>query len=292
MVKRSRSSEFVPGSISAMLSLLHRTRQDMIRPVLEQPRDYVLLSIRELAARRDVDAATVSRTIAAMGFRGYREFQRYLHQLSIAHTTALDQMRAAARRDKTTFSSRVRETLDAGNRNLQRFTNNVEVERLHKLAARIYDAERIIVLGGDLAESLAHFLHYILVLLEFHAVAATRSGHIAHVIRGSSRQDLVIAISFRRGLRQTVEGAEQARGNGSYVVGITDTSISRLARVSDETFIVPIDTPPFGPSYVAPMALLDAIISAVANYRTARTLAILKEAEKEQRTGFRWYPIV
>jgi hypothetical protein len=54
--------------------------------------------------------------------------------------------------------------------------------------------------------------------------------------------------------------------------------------------IVSIDAPPFGPSYVAAMALLDAILSAIANHRRLRTVAILKEAEKEQRTGYRWYP--
>lgn len=288
---RPPKAEFVPGSMNEMLSRLHRTRQDMIRPVLEQPRQHVLLSIRELATQRGVDAATVSRTIAAMGFPSYREFQRYLHQLSIAHTTALDQMQATSRH-KTTFASGVQETLDAVSGNLQRFVNSVEIDRLEKLAARFYKARRIIILGGDLAECLASFLHYILVLLEFDAVAATRPGEVVHVIRSTNPQDLVVAISFRRGLRQTVEGALQAKANGSYVVGITDTSISRLARSSDESFIVPIDSPPFGPSYVAPMALLDAIVSAVANYKAARTLAILKEAEKEQRSGFRWYPVL
>ncbi len=263
----------------------------MIRPALEQPREYILLNIREFAAKRQVNAATVSRTILAMGFPGYREFQRYLHQLSIAHTTALDQMQAS-RKDQASFAGKVQETLDTATRNLQRLVNGLEITRLEKLAVRFYAAKRIILLGGDLAESLTYFLHYILTLLGFHTVAATRAGHITHLMRGATKHDLVVAISFRRGLRQTVEGLLQAKANGAYTVGITDTSISRLARASDETFIVPIDIPPFGPSYVAPMAMIDAILSAVANHRTARTLAILKEAEKEQRTGFRWYPEV
>lgn len=260
----------------------------MIRPVLEQPRDYVLLSIHELAARRQVDAATVSRTIVAMGFPSYRDFRRYLHQLSIANSTALDQMRATIK-DTSTFSSRVQETLDTATSNVHRVVNGLEMDRLRNLAARFYRAKRIFILGGDLAESLVSFMHYILIFLGFDAIPATRAGHIVHLMRDSTRRDLVIAISFRRGLRQTVEGLLQARANGSYTVAITDTSISPLARASDEAFIVPIDTPPFT-SYVAPMALLDAIMSAVANYRTDRTLTILKQAEKEQRDGSRWYP--
>ena len=278
----------MPDSLNDMLSRIHRNRQDMIRPVLEEPREYVLLSIRELAAKRQVDAATVSRTILAMGFPSYREFRRYLHQLSIAHRTALDQMRATME-ETSTFSSRVKETLDSAASNVHRVVNSLEIDRLKNLAARFYKAKRIFILGGDLAESLVFFLHYILILLGFDAIAASRAGHIAHLMRRSTKHDLIVAISFRRGLRQTVEGLLQGKANGSYAVAITDTSISPLARASDEAFIVPIDTPSFT-SYVAPMALLDAMMSAVANYRTDRTLTILKKAEKEQRDGTRWYP--
>lgn len=283
-----RQPQFAPNSLHDMLSRIHRSRQDMIRPVLEAPREYVLLSIHELAARRKVDAATVSRTILAMGFPSYRDFRRYLHQLSIAHTTALDQMQAAIK-ETSTFSSRVKETLESATANVQRVVNNVEVDRLRKLAARFYKSKRIYILGGDLAESLVSFLHYLLILLGFDAVAATRAGHITHLMRQSTKRDLIIAISFRKGLRQTMEGLLQGKANGGYVVAITDTSISPLARASDEAFIVPIDTPTFT-SYVAPMALLDAMLSAVANYRTDHTLARLKDAEREQREGIRWYP--
>jgi RpiR family transcriptional regulator, carbohydrate utilization regulator len=289
MPSRSAYTEFVPSDINTMLSGLYSARQDMIRPVLEHPRSYILLNIRELASRLQVDPATVSRTVFAMGFPSYREFQRYLHQLSVAHTTALDQMKAT-KKHHTTFSSRLQETLKSAMENLEGLVNSLDPDRLDTLAARFYKAKRIVILGGDLAECLVSFLHYQLTVLNFHAIPATHAGHATHLMRGVTKDDLVVAISFRRGLRQTVEGLLQARAHGCYCVGITDTSISRIARSSDETFIVSIDTPPFGPSYVAAMALLDAILSAVVNHRRPRTLAILKEAEKEQRTGHRWDP--
>lgn len=141
-----RQPQFVPKSLNDMLSRIRPSRQDMIRPVLEAPRDYVLLSIHELAARRQVDAATVSRTISAMGFPSYRDFRRYLHQLSIANTTALSQMQATWK-EASTFSSRVRETLDSASSNVHRFVNGVEIGRLKDLAARFYKAKRILILG-------------------------------------------------------------------------------------------------------------------------------------------------
>ncbi len=38
------------------------------------------------------------------------------------------------------------------------------------------------------------------------------------------------------------------------------------------------------------MAVLDAILSAIANRRRSMTMAVLKEMEKEQKNGNRWYP--
>jgi hypothetical protein len=37
------------------------------------------------------------------------------------------------------------------------------------------------------------------------------------------------------------------------------------------------------------MSLLNVLIVAAAHYRKDRTLSLLKMAEKEQRSGFRWY---
>ena len=101
--------------------------------------------------------------------------------------------------------------------------------------------------------------------------------------------DVLIAISFRRGLRQTVEGLLQARLKKAYCVGITDSVLSPIARKSDQYFLASIESVSYGGSYVSPMALLDVIIVACAHYRPKRTLRILKEADCEQRTGSRWY---
>jgi DNA-binding MurR/RpiR family transcriptional regulator len=276
-------------SIGAMLERIHKTRREMMRPVFEHPRDYVLLNIREFGQKLQVDPATISRTVTAMGFRSYREFQKYLHQLSIAHSTALERMRAAGT-GNATLEWRVRETLHGSVHNLESVCNSLDVDRLEKLADRFYAARRIYVLGGDLAASLGYFLHYQLLMLGFDAVLATSAGHVTHLMHHAVKSDLVVAISFRLGLRQTVEGVIQARAKGCYTVGITDTSISPIARAAHESLLVSVDVPHFGASYVAPMAILDALLSATANRKRSRTMKMLREMEEDQKSGYRWYP--
>ncbi len=288
MPKRALRPEKQEEAAGTMLNRIYRTRQEMMRPILEHPREYVLFSIRALSEKLKVDPATISRTVVAMGFPNYREFRKYLHQRSVTHSTAFERMNAT-NGSHTSFEGHVRKTLDGAIRNLEGACNNLDMNHLKSIADRFYAAKRIYILGGDLAASLVYFLHYQLMELGFDVTAATSGGHVTHLMRRVTKRDLVIAISFRRGLRQTVEGLVQARAKGCYTIGITDTSISPIARSADESLFVSVDVPHFGSSYVAPMAVLDAIVSAIANRKRARSMAILKEMEKDQKTGYRWY---
>ncbi len=275
-------------SLGELIGRLSRKRQEVIRPVLENPREFVLLSVRGMAERLNSDPATTVRIVRRMGFPSYRDFQRFLHDLSIAHATSLDLMQSSSTRDGN-IPSYARESLDQDLKNLQGLRNSLEYKRIQQLMRRVYEANRILLIGGDLASSLVMYFEYHLAVLGFTVLTATTPGRTPHLARMLGRRDLVFAISFRRGLRQTVEGIQQAKARGAYCVGITDTFVSPVTRFCDESFLASVETTSFGASYAAPIALLNVILVACANYRRSRTLALLRESDKEQRQGFRWY---
>jgi RpiR family carbohydrate utilization transcriptional regulator len=261
-------------------------RQEIIRPILEHPREFVLLSVRALATRLGTDPATIVRIVRGLGFDSYREFQHHLHERSLAFATSLDTMQTTGRDGMPGY---IRESLEQDLKNLQGLKNSLDARRLVGLAKRLYGARRILLLAGDLATYLANYFEYQISVVGLPVFAATSSGRIAHLVRTVNKQDLVVAISFRRGLRQTVEGAQQARARGAYCVGIADTFLSPLARECDELFIASIESTSFAASYTAPIALLNAILATCAQYRRAQTLEMVKELAEEQRKGFRWY---
>jgi len=284
----------VPPQVSApslgeRIELLSAKRQEIIRPILEHPREYVLLSVRAMAKRLRTDPATVVRIVRGLGFASYRDFQRHLHDLSIAFATSLDTMQSAGR--VTSMPAYVREALEQDLKNLHGLKNSLDAARLVSLAKRFYDARRIVLLAGDLAAFLAEYLEYQITLLGLPVFTATSAGRIAHLVRTVNQRDLVLAISFRRGLRQTVEGVHLAHARSAYCVGITDTYVSPLARECDEVFLASVESTSFGASYSAPVALVNAILAACGQYRRPQTLAILKEIAEEQRKGFRWYTV-
>jgi len=286
--RQARSRPAAPLSLPARLELLSARRQEIIRPAFERPRGLVLLSVRALAKRLKTDPATTIRIVRGMRFRSYREFQHYLHELSIAHATSLDTMQTGGT-GKHTIPAQARASLDQDVRNLEALVQNLDARRVTALARRIYSAKKIILLGGDLAANLVKFLEHHLIMLGLPVSSATSPAEVVHKVRMAGKRDLVIAVSYGRGLRQTVEGLRLAQANGAYCVGVTNTLVSPLGQFANECFLNSVDTPSFGASYVAPMAFLNVVVAACANYRRSRTLALLKQVEDEQKHGFRWY---
>src|SRR4029077_18698076 len=84
-------------SLAERIELLSSKRQEIIRPILEHPREYVLLSVRAMAKRLRTDPATIVRIVRGLGFASYRDFQRHLHELSLAFATSLDTMQSGSR---------------------------------------------------------------------------------------------------------------------------------------------------------------------------------------------------
>jgi RpiR family carbohydrate utilization transcriptional regulator len=284
-----RAKQFVQtDDPTSSLQRLSPRRQEIIRPILKNPREFVLLSVRSAAERLGTDPATMVRIIQKMGFENYRAFQNFLQDLSIANATSLEGMQSSVKGDSV-HPDHLRAMLEQDFKNLNAIGNTLDAKKFALVAKRIHNAKRILLVGGDLAESLVHYLEYHLTVIGLPVYSATTNGLSAHLSRLWGKGDVVIAISFRRGLRQTVDALQRARENGAYCIGITGTYLTPIARFSNEFFVGSVDSESFLDSYVAPIAIANLLLVACANYDREATLLHLREAAKEQRDGFRWF---
>jgi len=274
-------------SAQQRLSRLSPKRQEVIRPALERPREFVLLSVRNAADRLNSDPATIIRIVRGLGFETYRDFQRYLQDLTVAHATSLDSMQSAI--DRHSLSGQMQAAVDQDIDNLRALRTSTDFDQLASIATRVWKARRVYILGGDLAGSLVDYIAYHLTLLGILTLGATTTGRMVHMMRSVAKGDLVIGISFGRGLRSTVEGLQEAKRRGAFCIGVADTYVSPLAEASDEFFIASVRTPSFGMAYAAPISLMNALMAGCAFANRRRTLAVLKEVAAEQKFGTRWY---
>jgi DNA-binding MurR/RpiR family transcriptional regulator len=270
-----------------MMEQLAPSRQEIVRQILAEPRTYVLLSLRTASRQLKVNAATLLRTVQAMGFKRYHDFQQYLHDRSIAFSTALDALETSD--DGNSVEALIAKSIDRDIENLRSLRSTLDRPRLVALANKLHGARRILVFAGDLSRSLGLYLDYNLGTLGLNTVAAITPGEIVHRVRHVNSRDVVIAISYGRGLQQTVEGIKLAHEKGACCVAISDTFLSPLARFADHFFVTSTEHLSYADSYVAGMALLNALLVACANVHRRRNVSVLKKVAQEQRTGFRWY---
>lgn len=270
---------------------LNPSRRKLVRLMLEQPENAYFLSSREMARHYGVDTATIVRTTQALGYRRFAEFASDLRSHFVARITPYTVLKAAAgvRRG---IPERVRQTLDSDLRNVQALRSTLDPEVVAALSKEVKRARRILVIGIDLAASLSWYLAYGLMTLGFAAEAPVgSSGNVQRRVRTLTRHDLLIAISFGPCLRDTVEAAQRAKRLGVPTFGITDNETSPIARVCDRSCIASVASPSFGGSYVAPMALLGAILEICAQTRAAKSLRLLRRSQEEDRMDHRWFDV-
>src|SRR5262245_24863559 len=89
---------------------LNERRQRLIRSILDRSDETVFLSSREMARQYQVDAATIVRTVQALGYRRFSEFSADLRRHFVTRITPYAVMRAAVR-GKRGLGDQLRESL-------------------------------------------------------------------------------------------------------------------------------------------------------------------------------------
>jgi DNA-binding MurR/RpiR family transcriptional regulator len=268
---------------------LNTHRRQLVRAILDSPSETFFLSSRQLALRYAVDPATIVRTIQALGYERFADFAADLRQHFVTRLTPYQIMEASSK-VKGSAADHVLHTLNSDVENLESLRAHLNTPGILDLARRIHRARRIVIIGVDLAATLSSFLAYGLLPLGFAAEAPMgSSGNLYHKIRTLTDKDLLIAVSFGRCLKETVDAMLRARERGVFCFGVTDSETTPIARHADHFLVAATTSPAFTGSYVAPLALCNAILVACAYVKPKRSLAILRQSETEYRTGPRWY---
>ncbi|MBI4473835.1 MAG: MurR/RpiR family transcriptional regulator, partial [Acidobacteria bacterium] len=259
---------------------LPQGRREILQAIIENPGETFFLSSRGLAARFQVDPATIVRATQALGYPRFEDFATDLRTHFMARITPYALVQSTTRQ-KRTVADHIRHSLELDFENVSTLIKTLDVDRVVELADRIHKARRILVVGVDLAASMSWFLAYVLRVIGFDAESPVGSaGNLLHHTRKLTNSDLLIAISFGRCLRETVETVRRAKEKDVATFGITDSDTTPIARFCDRHLVALSASSSLSGSYTAPMALLNAIVIAATHYNPGRALAILKETEE------------
>ena len=268
---------------------LSNSRQRLLRQIIDESNETFFLSSREMGRRYNVDTATIIRTVQALGYEKFADFAQDLREHFVTQITPYTAMKAAEQSNRS-VADLVQKSVSQDLENLNLFRAGLDPERIIEIAKQINQARRIVILGIDFAASLACSLAYALVRLGYDADAPIgSSGSVQNKIRIMTPKDLLIAISFGRGLRVTVEAVQNARRRNVPSFGITDGDSTPIAKYCDGYLVAATTRTSFIDSYVAPTAALHAILVACAHSQSARSLEHLRVSEEENFSSDRWF---
>lgn len=222
------------------------------------------MTAAKLAEAVGTSESTVVRYAAELGYRGYPELQIALKESIRGSLTSLQRMELSrvATDDGEAFARSMRADME----NIKKTMTEIDPQTFDCIADKLVHARRIYVAGVRSSTSLAMFLSYYLsqLLDDVRLLQTTTGGEFFDQLLSVGAQDVVIGISFPRYSRRTVNALDFSHKNGAYVVAVTDSARSPLITSADTTVLAHNENDCFVDSLVAPMAVLNALIAAVA----------------------------
>ncbi len=253
--------------IKAVYHTLSKGQKKIANAVLIEYDKVAYLTAAKLGDLVGVSESTVVRFADELGFEGYSQFQLAVQELVRIKLTPNQRIEITKQRigggnliDNVMESdiSKIKYTLEHLDR--EAFSNAVDA---------ILDAKTIYITGARSSETIARLLHYNLSLIfdNVKLVVPTSSAEVFEQMYSVSEDDVVIAFSFPRYSSKMVNGIRFARQKQAKVIVFTDSEVSPIAEFAHCLLIAQSDMASFMDSLVAPLSIINAIITEITRRR-------------------------
>lgn len=251
--------------------------QLVARCIAENPAFASFATAAELGEKAGVSTATVVRFAQALGFNGYNELQQNARHGYLRTLRPLEALQTRAVGGDNRFEAQIYQDIE----NLQRTLDALHQDQLDAVIERIRQANQITIIGSGSYAAIALVLSHHLQFMGYRAIAEDRGGpHLTAALAPLTARDLVIGISFWKGIRESIKAIELAHQRGIPTVVITDTVYSPIAKVADVAIALPTEGVSFFQSLVAPLAVVYGIAAQLAHEADDDRKRVMKEAEE------------
>src|SRR5215203_4452864 len=268
------------ASIVEAFALLPPQLQTAARYMLDRPDDVALLSMREQARRAGVPPATMTRLAKRLGLDGYDSVRELYAGAVRAGTLGFaGKAGVQAQHGERALAAEMATLLS---RQIAALAEPAALDRLADAASRLHEARRVYCLGLRSCHAAAWHFHYMLSLLGDKTVMLDDAGGTGlDAIRDAGTADALLVASVEPYARATIEGARYAADRGVPVVALTDSEVSPLAQIANNTILVATGSPSFFHMMTPLLAVAEILAALVAGRGGAKALAALEHTEAQ-----------
>ena len=212
-----------------------------------------------------VSESTVVRFASELGYDGYPSMQRALQEMIRSRLTSTQRIQQAGEvfSGKDVLTTVIQNDMDK----LQMVADEADRVQFDKVVDLLVKCRHVYILGVRSSSFLAGYLNFYLHLLSENVtlVQSSAAGEIFDQLFRIGPEDVMVAISFPRYSRITMNTAKFAQDRGATIVAITDNELSPLSQMADESLLAPSEMISFVDSLTAPLSLINALLVAIGN---------------------------
>lgn len=231
-----------------------------------------------------VSESTVVRFASELGYDGYPSMQRALQEMIRSRLTSTQRIQQAGElfERQDLLGAVLQSDIDK----LRELASQADRNQFDDVVDRIKNAHHIYILGVRSSAYVAGYLNFYMHLLceNVTLVQSNAAGEIFEQLFRIGPGDVMIAISFPRYSRVTMNTVKFAQDRGATIIAVTDNDLSPVYQMSDAALLAPCEMISFVDSMVAPLSLINALLVALA-YRmgtdAARTFEELEDIWNE-----------
>ena len=247
--------------------------------ILENYDKAAFMTASKLGKLVGVSESTVVRFASVLGYDGYPSMQRALQEMIRSRLTSTQRIQQAGELlDQQDVLGAV---LNSDMENLREMEAQADRREFDEVVERIRKARHIYILGVRSSSFVAGYLNFYMHLMfeNVTLVQTNAAGEILEQLFRIGPEDVLLAISFPRYSKVTINTVQFARDRGAAIIAVTDNDLSPIYQMADAALLAPCEMISFVDSMVAPVSILNALLVALANRMGTDVSATFAELE-------------
>jgi len=275
-----RYSQHTPlERIRARLPSLSKTQTKIALYILDNYENVVFYTSAKLSRACGASESSVIRLATTLGYAGYSDLQRALQDMrksQLSMSNRLDLMAA----HETDCDSIMQMVFRRGIEGIQRTAATLNKEDFARAVQLITNARRVFLYGSRSSYSIVHFFALELLWIRDNVFSVNSQLPEFDALSNLQEDDVFIAISMPRYLRNTTEALAYAHRAGVPTIAITDRPSSPLVPYATVPLLVDNEIFSYSDNIVPVVSTVTALLNAVGASTQPRSNEALARSEK------------
>ena len=231
--------------------------------ILENYDKAAFMTASRLGILAGVSESTVVRFASELGYDGYPSMQRALQDMIRSRLTSTQRIQAAGDMFQDVLPAVIQSDIDK----LRQMLSHSNRSEFDRVVDKIMSCRHVYILGVRSSSFVAGYLHFYMHLLSENVtlIQSNAAGEMFEQMLRMGPGDVLIAISFPRYSKVTINTVKFARDRGAEIIAITDNELSPVYQLSQAALLAPCEMISFVDSMVAPLSLINALLVALSN---------------------------